>query len=141
MPPTQPRIEVDGSNEASEELSESGRILYEELLARCVVLARRADLRGLPVETIEVRSDQAVPAKADIYLIGGGEDGPQALAAQRLNADRGLHAAVEQRAVVFCVCAGYQLLGTSFFAKGSKHAGLNLLADIDVQVLKLDAGA
>ena len=46
-----------------------------------LILAYRADLRGLPVETIEVRSDQAVPEQGDIYLLGGGEDGPQALAA------------------------------------------------------------
>jgi CobQ-like glutamine amidotransferase family enzyme len=107
--------------------------VYPDLLStygdrgNMLILARRADLRGLPVETIEVRSDEPVPTKADIYLLGGGEDGPQALAAQRLNADRGLHKAVDQRAVVLCVCAGYQLLGASFSAKGTKHAGLDLL--------------
>lgn len=107
--------------------------IYPDLLStygdrgNMLILARRADLRGLPVETVEVRSDEAVPTNGDIYLLGGGEDGPQALAAQRLNADRGLHAAVERRAVVFCVCAGYQLLGGSFYAKGAKHAGLDLL--------------
>ncbi|HEY9484691.1 MAG TPA: glutamine amidotransferase [Micromonosporaceae bacterium] len=107
--------------------------IYPDLLStygdrgNMLILARRADLRGLPAETIEVRSDEPVPTKADIYLLGGGEDGPQALAAQRLNADRGLHKAVDQRAVVLCVCAGYQLLGASFSAKGTKHAGLGLL--------------
>ena len=50
-----------------------------------LILARRAYARGIPVETIEVRSDEAVPQQGDIYLLGGGEDGPQALAAQRLN--------------------------------------------------------
>ena len=29
--------------------------------------------------------------------------------------------------MVFGVCAGYQLLGTSFFAKGAQCAGLELL--------------
>jgi CobQ-like glutamine amidotransferase family enzyme len=107
--------------------------LYPDLLStygdrgNLLILTRRARLRGLRVEAIEVRSDQAVPTRADIYLLGGGEDGPQALAAQRLNADRGLHKAVDRRAVVFCVCAGYQLLGSSFYAKGAKHAGLELL--------------
>jgi hypothetical protein len=62
--------------------------------------------------------------------MGGGEDGPQALAAQRLIADGGLHRAVAQGSVVFAVCAGYQLLGTSFFAKGAKCTGLQLL-DLD----------
>jgi CobQ-like glutamine amidotransferase family enzyme len=107
--------------------------LYPDLLStygdrgNLLILARRADMRGLPVEAIEIRSDEPVPTRADIYLLGGGEDGPQALAAQRLIADRGLHRAVDRRAVVFTVCAGYQLMGSSFFAKGEKHAGLELL--------------
>ncbi len=107
--------------------------VYPDLLStygdrgNMLILARRAAVRGLPVETVEVRSDQRLPELGDVYLLGGGEDGPQALAAQRLNADRGLHRAVEQGAAVLAVCAGYQLIGTSFFAKGEKCAGLELL--------------
>lgn len=107
--------------------------LYPDLLStygdrgNMLILARRAQQRGMPVETIEVRSDQPLPTTADIYLLGGGEDGPQALGAQRLIADGGLHRAVAQGSVVFAVCAGYQLLGGSFFAKGTKCAGLDLL--------------
>jgi CobQ-like glutamine amidotransferase family enzyme len=107
--------------------------VYPDLLStygdrgNMLILARRADLRGLPVQCVEVRSDQAVPVDGDIYLIGGGEDGPQALAAQRLIADGGLRRAVDRRAVVFAVCAGYQLLGESFFAKGQQSPGLGLL--------------
>ncbi|MER7331939.1 MULTISPECIES: glutamine amidotransferase [unclassified Micromonospora] len=115
--------------------TESLRIvwIYPDLLStygdrgNALILARRARLRGFPVEVLEVRSDQRLPATADIYLIGGGEDGPQALGAQRLLADGGLHRAVAQGSVVFGVCAGYQLLGTSFFAKGTRCAGLELL--------------
>lgn len=110
--------------------------IYPDLLStygdrgNLLILARRAELRALPVECIEVRSDQALPADGDIYLIGGGEDGPQALAAQRLATDGGLHRAVDRGAVVFAVCAGYQLMGGSFFAKGAKCPGLGLL-DLD----------
>lgn len=115
--------------------TESLRIvwIYPDLLStygdrgNALILARRAQLRGMPVEVLEVRSDQRLPATADIYLLGGGEDGPQALGAQRLIADGGLHRAVAQGSVVFGVCAGYQLLGTSFFAKGTRYAGLELL--------------
>lgn len=115
--------------------TESLRIvwIYPDLLStygdrgNALILARRAQRRGMPVEVIEVRSDQRLPATADIYLIGGGEDGPQALGAQRLLADGGLQRAVAQGSVVFGVCAGYQLLGTSFFAKGARYAGLELL--------------
>jgi hypothetical protein len=107
--------------------------IYPDLLStygdrgNMLILARRAAQRGIPAETVEVRSDRAMPASADIYLIGGGEDGPQALAAQRLIADGGLHRAVNQGAAVLAVCAGYQLFGHSFFAKGAKCAGLGLL--------------
>jgi hypothetical protein len=107
--------------------------IYPDLLStygdrgNLLILARRAALRGLAVESLAVRSDQVLPTNADIYLIGGGEDGPQALAAQRLIADGGLHRGVAQGAAVLAVCAGYQLLGTSFYAKGAQCAGLGLL--------------
>ncbi|WP_306212708.1 type 1 glutamine amidotransferase [Actinoplanes sp. RD1] len=107
--------------------------IYPDLLStygdrgNMLILARRAALRGIPAETYQVRSDQAMPTTADIYLIGGGEDGPQALAAQRLLADGGLHRAVNQGAAVLAICAGYQLFGSSFYAKGALCRGLDLL--------------
>jgi len=107
--------------------------VYPDLLStygdrgNLLILARRAALRGLPVAPVEVRSDQPVPEQGDLYLLGGGEDGPQALAAQRLIADGGLARAVSRGAVLFAVCAGYQLLGSSFSAKGRQCAGLELL--------------
>jgi len=107
--------------------------IYPDLLStygdrgNMLILARRAALRGIPADAHEVRSDQPMPSSADIYLIGGGEDGPQALAAQRLSADGGLHRAVGQGAAVLAICAGYQLFGHSFFAKGAECAGLGLL--------------
>lgn len=92
-----------------------------------LVLVHRARQRGLPVESIAVPSTEALPRHADIYLLGGGEDGPQSLAAQRLTADGALLAAAGSGAVVFGVCAGYQLLGSSFVAKGVRQPGLGLL--------------
>lgn len=106
--------------------------VYPDLLStygdrgNMLILEHRAKARGIPAQTHEVHINQALP-EGDIYLMGGGEDGPQALAAQRLLADRGLQRAVDRRAVVFAVCAGYQLLGSSFFAKGAKYAGLDLI--------------
>jgi CobQ-like glutamine amidotransferase family enzyme len=110
--------------------------VYPDLLStygdrgNLLVLAHRAALRGLRVEPVEVRSDRPVPVDGDVYLLGGGEDGAQSLAAQRLRADGVLYRAAERGGVIFAVCAGYQLLGTSFMAKGTRHAGLGLL---DVQ--------
>jgi CobQ-like glutamine amidotransferase family enzyme len=106
--------------------------VYPDLLStygdrgNMLILAHRARARGIAADTHEVFLNEAVPS-GDIYLLGGGEDGAQALAAQRLIADRGLHRAVDRRAVVFAVCAGYQLMGHSFFAKGAKCEGLGLL--------------
>jgi hypothetical protein len=107
--------------------------LYPDLMStygdrgNLLILAYRAAARGIGVEPVEVRSNEKVPEQGDIYLLGGAEDAPQALAAQRLNADGGLHRATRAGAVVFAVCAGYQLLGASFFAKDERYAGLGLL--------------
>ena len=55
--------------------------LYPDLLStygdrgNLLVLAHRARARGIDVEPMQVRSDQRVPHTADMYLIGGGEDG------------------------------------------------------------------
>ena len=108
--------------------------VYPDLLStygdrgNLLVLARRARLRGLPVEIAEVNSDQRVPVGGDIYLLGGGEDLPQILAARRLAAGGGLAAAASRGAVVFAVCAGYQIIGTEFGGvEGEPVRGLGLL--------------
>ena len=91
------------------------------------VLAARAAWRGLAVELVLARSDRALPRGADLYCMGGGEDGPQVQAAEKL-ADGALEAAVADGAAVLAVCAGYQILGTSFpGADGSVHDGIGLL--------------
>jgi CobQ-like glutamine amidotransferase family enzyme len=108
--------------------------IYPDLLStygdrgNLLVLMRRARLRGIQVESVEVKSDQPVPREGDIYLLGGGEDLPQILAARRLRADRGLADAASNGAVVFAVCAGYQLLGTEFGGiDGEPVTGLGIL--------------
>lgn len=108
--------------------------VYPDLLStygdrgNALVLERRARLRDIPVEVTGVNSDQPVPRDGDIYLLGGGEDLPQTLAARRLLADGGLHAAAENGAVIFAVCAGYQLLGAEFGVTGDEPVrGLGLL--------------
>ena len=108
--------------------------IYPDLLStygdrgNALILERRARLRGFPVEVIEVNSDQRLPRNGHVYLMGGGEDLPQTLATRRLLNDGGLHEAVERGAVLFAVCAGYQMLGHEFGgADGAPVAGLGLL--------------
>jgi CobQ-like glutamine amidotransferase family enzyme len=94
------------------------------------IVAARAGWRGIDVELVLARSDAPLPRGADIYCIGGGEDGPQIQAAERL-ADGALAAAVDGGAAVLAVCAGYQILGSSFPGpNGRRHGGLGLL-DVD----------
>src|SRR5207245_4666906 len=94
--------------------------VYPDLLStygdrgNLLVLARRARLRGYPVEIAEVNSDQRVPADGDIYLLGGGEDLPQILAARRLAAGGGLAAAAARGAGIFAVCARSPIVGAEF---------------------------
>src|SRR5271156_2235308 len=108
--------------------------VYPDLLStygdrgNLLMLARRARLRGIPVEIVEVNSDQQVPADGGIYLLGGGEDLPQVLAARRLRSGGGLAGAVNQGAVIFAVCAGYQIMGAEFGGpEGEPVPGLGLL--------------
>ncbi|MBU7600890.1 glutamine amidotransferase [Streptomyces sp. P38-E01] len=108
--------------------------VYPDLLStygdqgNVLVVERRAQQRGLNVQRVDVRSDQPVPTSGDIYLIGGGEDRPQRLAAERLRRDGGLSRAASNGAIIFSVCAGYQILGQEFINDlGQREPGLGLL--------------
>lgn len=108
--------------------------VYPDLLStygdqgNVLVVERRARQRGVPVTKIHVRSDQPVPTSGDIYLIGGGEDRPQRLAADRLRRDGGLSRAAANGAIIFSVCAGYQIIGHEFINDlGRQEPGLGLL--------------
>ncbi|GLU49206.1 type 1 glutamine amidotransferase [Nocardiopsis ansamitocini] len=94
--------------------------IYPDLLStygdqgNVLILRRRAELRGIRTETLHVHSSDPVPVEGDVYLVGGGEDRPQILAAERLRADGGLKRAADRGAAVFAVCAGYQIIGESY---------------------------
>ncbi|WP_433250971.1 type 1 glutamine amidotransferase [Streptosporangium sp. CA-135522] len=110
--------------------------IYPDLLStygdqgNVLVLEQRAQRRGIPVETVHVRSADPVPEGGDIYLIGGGEDRPQILAAERLRRDGGLHRAVARGACLLAVCAGYQIMGTTF--GGEEGQPVNGIGLIDI---------
>ena len=98
-----------------------------------LILARRAQWRGVDAELLQAVSDASVP-EADIYCLGGGEDGPQVRAARTLIDDGTLARRAASGAVVLAVCAGFQIVGRSFpGADGEAHEGVGLL---DIETVK-----
>jgi hypothetical protein len=108
-------------------------VIYPDLLGTYgdggngLILARRARWRGVETELLQATSDAALPP-ADLYCLGGGEDGPQVRAARSLIDDGTLSRQVAQGAVLLAVCAGYQIVGASFpGADDTLHPGVGLL--------------
>ncbi len=108
--------------------------LYHDLLGtygdqgNAEVLMYRARARDIQVDLIEVAPHEPVPRSGDIYLLGGGEDGPQTAALEMLSKDGGLNTAVDNGATVFAVCAGFQLIGSRLpNASGIPIDGLGLV--------------
>ena len=95
-------------------------VLFPDLLGtygdggNAVVLAQRLAWRGIPVDVVTVAAGQAAPDSCDLYLVGGGEDGPPVQATRELAESRALHRAVDAGAAVLAVCAGMQILGHRF---------------------------
>jgi lipid II isoglutaminyl synthase (glutamine-hydrolysing) len=109
-------------------------VVYPDLLGTYgdggngLIVARRAEWRGCQVELLQAVSDRPLP-DADIYCLGGGEDGPQVRAARTLADDGTLARRTAEGAVVLAVCAGFQIVGRSFpGADGTSHEGLGLLS-------------
>ncbi|MCX6431787.1 MAG: glutamine amidotransferase [Actinobacteria bacterium] len=92
------------------------------------VLRHRAESRGIRVAIVDVLPGDPVPATADLYVIGGGEDAQEMRATELLREDSGLSMAVHRGAPVLAVCAGMQILG-EWFTDGSdsRVIGLGLL--------------
>ena len=107
-------------------------LLYPELLGtygdggNALVALERARRRGLDAELVSVGLNDSVP-DASLYLLGGGEDGPQRLAADLLRASS-FGARVRDGAHVLAVCAGLQILGLTFCVEGDdEYEGLGLV--------------
>ena len=98
-------------------------LVFPELLGtygdrgNAVVLVQRCRWRGIPAELVEVTAGSPIPGSLDVYLFGGGEDDPQLMAAEGMRASRpDVERAHAAGAVVFAVCAGFQLLGHRYDA-------------------------
>jgi CobQ-like glutamine amidotransferase family enzyme len=90
------------------------------------VLAYRAGLAGISTTIVDVSYRDLIPHDGDIYLLGGAEDAAQILSCAALSSGA-LHGAVEKGAVVLAICAGFQILGKTFYANGVEQRGLGLL--------------
>jgi CobQ-like glutamine amidotransferase family enzyme len=109
-------------------------LVYPELLGtygdggNALVLATRLQWRGLEAEVVSVPAGAPLPEQCDLYLLGGGEDEPQALAVDGLRVGNALSRAVAAGATVLAVCAGYQIVGHSFpGSDGRQYDGVGLL--------------
>jgi CobQ-like glutamine amidotransferase family enzyme/UDP-N-acetylmuramyl tripeptide synthase len=110
-------------------------LVYPDLLGtygdagNATVLAQRLAWRGIAAEVLQVSFGQAVPEGCELYVLGGGEDLPQVLAAQTLRQSRALSRAVQKGAVVLAICAGLQVLGESFPAPRTAGGGKGVAQD------------
>ena len=113
-------------------------ILYPDLLGTYgdggngLAAVERARRRGLEAELVSVGLGDEVP-DASLYLLGGGEDGPQRLATDLLRGSSFV-SRVRDGANVLAVCAGLQILGMTFCVEGDdEFEGLGL---VDVVTLR-----
>lgn len=92
------------------------------------ILAARARFNGIDALVRKVSSDDKIPIDADIYLIGGGEDGPQQSAVSLAQKDGGLTEAYKRGAQILAICAGFQIIGLEFpVGKDLVIGGLGLI--------------
>ena len=91
------------------------------------VLAQRLQWRGIDATVIDVSIGDPLPEQADVFVLGGGEDTAQTLAVSHL-ASGALARVADAGKPVFAVCAGFQILGTTFLdGRGEVHPGLGLI--------------
>ncbi len=115
-------------------------LIYQSLLGiygdrgNAIVLAKRLEWRGIGAELEMVEPGEPIPSDAQLYLLGGGEDMAQISAANAITADGGLYRGLESGAVLFAVCAGYQICGNSYTVGDNDTVvdGLGLL-DVDTR--------
>lgn len=113
--------------------------LYPELLSiyadrgNVRVLAQRARWRGIDVDVAPLSlGDTFDPARADVVLIGGGQDRDQALVAEALiRQSAGLRSAIEDGMPVLAVCGGYQLLGHRYVDQAGVETPGTGLVDLE----------
>ena len=95
-------------------------LVYQSLLGiygdqgNSKVLARRLQWRGIEAEVVMVEPGEELPRDGSLYLLGGGEDNAQTTAVRELRRGGELFDALGAGAILFAVCAGYQICGHTF---------------------------
>lgn len=112
-------------------------LVYQSLLGiygdrgNAMVLRQRLAWRGIDAVLVEVEPGDPVPATGAVYLLGGGEDAAQVSAVRYIREDGNLFRAVDAGAVLFAVCAGYQIVGQTFTV-GERDQVIDGLGLLDV---------
>ncbi len=92
------------------------------------VMQKRLAWRGFGLELVRVGPGDALPADADFFLLGGGEDQAQERVAPALSSMRDRLAEwIESGVAGLLVCGGLQLFGESYETPLGIIAGLGLL--------------
>ena len=119
-------------------------VLFPDLLGtygdggNALVLAQRLAWRDIPVEVVTVAAGDATPDSCDLYLVGGGEDGPQVQATREL-AEKARADAAERAS--FDPFFTFFLGGVAVFEDGRRVGAVGvsgLPGDVDEQ-LAIDA--
>ena len=113
-------------------------LVYQSLLGiygdrgNAMVLLKRLQWRGIEATLTQVEPGDPVPASGTVYLLGGGEDAAQVSAVNALKADGNLFRGLDAGAVLFAVCAGYQICGNTFTI-GERDEVIDGLGLLDVE--------
>ena len=94
-----------------------------------LVLQRRLQWRGLPVEVVPVSVGDPLPHDADILLGGGGQDAAQGeIGADFASRGAQLRAMADDGVVMLTICGTYQMLGHEFVTQeGRRIPGVGVL--------------
>ena len=112
-------------------------LVYQSLLGiygdrgNAMVLLKRLQWRGIEAKLTVVEPGDVLPASGSVYLLGGGEDAAQVSAVRALTADGNLFRGLDDGAVLFAVCAGYQICGNTFTI-GEREEVIDGLGVLDV---------
>jgi len=94
-----------------------------------LVLRRRLQWRGLPVQVAPVQMGDPLPTDADLILGGGGQDAAQGeIGRDFVRRGPELRAMADDGVVMLTICGSYQLLGHQFLTKdGQRIDGVGVL--------------